>query len=94
VGILVCFLGSFLISQNTAEKIRKNLNNEVSHLKGQLVLFQNDSFNPCWVFRGEYALVMTGATFDVYVSLTGDVLKVPSVDIDHGQVPIKKSKEE
>jgi hypothetical protein len=37
---------------------------------------------------------MTGATFDVYVSLTGDVLKVPSVDIDHGQVPIKKSKEE
>lgn len=75
--ILACSFGSFWFSKNKAEAIRNNFGNEVSEFKWQLILFQNASFSPCWVFRGEYADVITGATFDVYTSLAGKVLKAP-----------------
>jgi uncharacterized protein YpmB len=75
--VLSLFGASFFISQQAAEKVKENYTGEVSKLKGQLILFKGEKFSPCWVFKGEYANQMTGATFDVYVSLLGTVKKGP-----------------
>lgn len=79
--IIIVLLGlglSFWSAKKNADDIRMKFDGEVSNLKGRLVLFQGDDFSPCWVFRGEYIHMITGATFDVYVSLLGNVLKEPT----------------
>ena len=68
---------SFLLAKRSAEKIRESYRDEVSQLKSYLVIFHDNKFAPYWLFKGEYANLMTGATFDVYVSLLGNVT-VPS----------------
>ena len=68
---------SFLISKRSAEKVAERYTGEISPLRGHLVLFTGDTFTPCWRFSGEYANLMTGSTFDVYVSFLGEVQKAP-----------------
>jgi hypothetical protein len=78
-AVVLAGLGtSYLIAKRSAEKIRESYAGEVSQLKGHLIIFHaNKLVAPYWVFRGEYANLMTGATFDVYVSLLGNVQTVP-----------------
>jgi hypothetical protein len=78
LAVVLAGLGfSFLISKRSAEKIRESYAGEVSKLKGHLILFNGDDFRPCWLFTGEYAKLMTGSTFDVYVSFLGNVQTEP-----------------
>lgn len=77
-------LSSFLVAKNRADNVAIAFEGSLSPLKGQLVIFGDDPLFPCWVFRGEYSNVMTGATFDVYVSFFGKVLKKPGEDIRTG----------
>ena len=79
-------LSSYLVAKNRAYNVAIAFEGSLSPLKGQLVIFGGDPLAPCWVFRGEYSNVMTGATFDVYVSFFGEVLKKPeSVNSKHGE---------
>ena len=78
--ILLIALGvfsSYSVSKGRAERIAQASKMPISPLKGGLIVLVDDEFLPCWVFRGEYENAMTGATFDVYVSLFGRVLKGP-----------------
>ena len=70
-------LSSYLVAKNSANNVALAYEGSLSPLKGQLVLFGDDPLTPCWVFRAEYGNVITGATFDVYVSFFGKVLKKP-----------------
>lgn len=72
---------SYSVSKRRAQAIAEFSKGPISPLKGQLVLFIGDDFVPCWIFRGEYNDVMTGATFDVFVSLFGNVLIIPYKEI-------------
>jgi len=86
-AVVLAGLGSsFLIAKSRAEKVKESYiyagkvsPGEVSQLKGYLMLFDNDKFAPCWLFTGEYVKVnvLTGAKFDVFVSLLGNVQRVP-----------------
>ena len=69
---------SYSVSKEQAEEVAQRHQGSVSPLKGQLVLFIGDDFSPCWVFRGEYEDALTGATFDVYVSVFGRIIRAPS----------------
>jgi hypothetical protein len=76
--VILAGLGSsFLIAKRSAEKVRESYAGEVSQLKCHLIIFHDGEFAPYWLFIGEYANLMTGATFDVYVSLLGNVQTVP-----------------
>lgn len=68
---------SYSISKTRTENIMLNYHMPISSLKSQLVIFMGDEFSPCWIFRGEYENAITGATFDVYVSLFGNVISFP-----------------
>ena len=46
----------------------------ISSLRGHFLLFLRGK-GPCWLFSGTYLDALTGATFDVYVSLLGKVFK-------------------
>ncbi|GBC59963.1 hypothetical protein DENIS_0905 [Desulfonema ishimotonii] len=72
-GILI----SYSVSKERAENIVRNYEEPISPLKGQLIIFIGDKFSPCWLFRGEHKHALTGATFDVYVSMSGRVFKIP-----------------
>ena len=92
--ILVFILvGGFSLSYSTskrrAETIALGSKAPISPLEGQLVLFIGDDFIPCWVFRGEYKYAITGATFDVYVSIFGRVFKKPTTELKE-DIIIKK----
>lgn len=69
---------SYSASKSRAEIIAQNFRVPISPLEGHLVLFIDNEFSPCWIFIGEFESAITGATFDVYVSLFGKVLKVPA----------------
>ena len=75
--VIVGLLISYFIAKHSAEKITHEYKYSISPLKGQLVLFIDDSFSPCWVFRGEYENALTGVTFDVFVSIFGKIILVP-----------------
>lgn len=78
LAIILAGLGSsFLISKRSAEKYRESYAGDVSRLKGRMILFKGDDFRPCWLFTGEYANLMTGSTFDVYVSFLGNIRTEP-----------------
>ena len=76
-AIIIGGSSSFYISKNNASEIASKSDASLTPLDGQLILFQNDKFSPCWVFRWEYSDKMTGATFDVYTTLMGNVFKSP-----------------
>jgi len=71
-----CFY-SYAISKERAQKVAESFPGFLSPMKTQLALYGDPELTPCWVFRAEYEDVLTGATFDVYVSLFGKVLKIP-----------------
>ena len=84
IGILslcvICFgsiAASYLIAKNKADMVAQSFLGNLSPMSAQLALFGGPELTPCWIFRAEYYDLMTGATFDVYVSLLGKVLKVP-----------------
>jgi len=68
---------SYLEAKKQAKKVVQSFPGQLSPLSTQLVLFGSPNNFPCWVFRAEYSDLMTGATFDVYVSLWGNVFKIP-----------------
>ena len=77
-AVVLAGLGSsFLISKRSAEKVAERYAGEIGPLKGHPILFTGDKFTPCWWFRGEYVNLMTGSTFDVYVSFLGNVQTGP-----------------
>ena len=79
--ILILAGGSFLsysISKERAQKVAQSFPGPLSPLNTQLALYGVPELTPCWVFRAEYEDAITGSTFDVYVSLFGKVLKIPS----------------
>ena len=75
IFVLLAF-SSYLKSKEQAEMIAQECPLAVSPMRGQLILFMNGDFKPCWMFRGEYKEQITGATFDVYVSIFTKVLIV------------------
>jgi len=84
IGILIlCFIcsgsvvASYLIAKEKADMVAKSFPGNLSPMSAQLALFGAPELTPCWVFRAEYYDLMTGATFDVYISLLGKVTKVP-----------------
>lgn len=70
---------SYSISKERANAFleKQTYKEQISPLRGQLVVFVNGKFNPCWIFRGEFKDAITGATFDVYVSLSGELCTMP-----------------
>jgi hypothetical protein len=71
-----CFL-SYSSSKKVAQEVADSFPGELSPLKANIVLFGSSDLTPCWVFTAEYEDQLTGATFDVYVSLLGKPLKIP-----------------
>ncbi len=77
-AIVLTGLGaSFLTSKRNAEKVAERYAGEISPLKGHLILFHDDKFEPYWLFKGEYVNLMAGSTFNVYVSFLGNIQTVP-----------------
>jgi len=68
---------SYTTSKEKAAELARNQSVQISPLKGNLVLIIGDKFSPCWLFRGENEKALSGATFDVYVSLFGRVINTP-----------------
>ncbi len=68
---------SFINAQNKAEKIKTTFEGNLSELKGRLILFENKKLSPSWYFSAEYADFITGATFDIEISILGDVIRQP-----------------
>lgn len=68
---------SYTISKEQAEKVAQSFPGKLSPMTARLALYGVPELTPCWVFRAEYEGEMTGATFDVYLSLLGRVLKIP-----------------
>lgn len=66
---------SFSISRKQANLVAERYRDIISPLKGELVLFIDGDFRPCWVFRGEPKELLSGSTYDVYVSLTGKIIQ-------------------
>lgn len=69
--IAICF--SYVIAKNQAYYVAQDYQEQMSPLKGNLILFIDDTFSPCWIFRGEHKELLTG-TFDVYVTFFGNVI--------------------
>jgi hypothetical protein len=68
---------SYAISKGRAQKVAESFPGSLSSMRTHLALYGVPELTPCWVFSAEYEDVLTGATFDVYVSLLGKVLKIP-----------------
>ena len=68
---------SYFKAKTQADNVALAYQGPLSPLKGHLVIFGDYPLFPCWVFTGEYSNMMTGATFDVYVSFWGEVLQKP-----------------
>ena len=64
-------------AQVKANKIRDTFVGNLSELKGSLVLFESEKFRPYWGFNAEYTDIMTGATFDIDISIFGKVIRQP-----------------
>ena len=82
ITVVIILIGSFSLSYiNAKEKanlVAKTFTGNLSPFTTQLfILGGNTNLPPCWIFRAEYYDLITGATFDVYVSIFGKVLKVP-----------------
>lgn len=89
IVVLIMVIGvfsSYLISKEHAKAIAKNSHLPLTPMKGHLILFIDGEFNPCWVFVSEHQTTLTGGTFDVYVSLFGNVIDIPGKKDkgDHG----------
>ena len=69
---------SYAGSKERAESVEPYYRALNSQLMGQLILFIGDVFSPYRISIGEHKYVLTGVTFDVYVSLFGRVLNDPS----------------
>lgn len=77
---ILVFLGwqSLTLSRKNAEQIADSFKGNISPLRAQFVLVKDDKICvPYWIFRGEYEDLITGASFDVEISLFGKVLKKP-----------------
>lgn len=72
---MVCVFFSYTISKSRAEELSSVQGVEISPVKGRLLLFVGDEFNPCWLFSGENEKALTGATFDVRVSFFGRIIE-------------------
>lgn len=68
---------SYTKSKEQAKKVAQSFAGPLSPMKTQFILYIDHELTPCWVFRAEYEDVITGATFDVYVSLLGKVIEIP-----------------
>ncbi len=77
---IICCMApvSFYFAKNNAKNLVEYKTN-LSPLKGTLVLFINGKFRPCWLFKAEHNSLLTGGTFDIYVSLIGEIIKKPSI---------------
>lgn len=83
-GSLIVFLiataissSSYFYSFKKAEKIKDTYEGSLSPLHGRLIIFRNDKIKPQWVFSAEYEKLITGATFDINISLFGKVIQQP-----------------
>jgi hypothetical protein len=68
---------SYIVAKRKALKVAASFKGNLSPFNSQLVLFGPPEITPSWAFRAEYSDLMTGSTFDVYVSLLGEVIKIP-----------------
>jgi len=68
---------SYSVAIRQAKKVEQSFSGNLSPLGTRLIPFGIPGITPCWVVRSEYSDLYTGATFDVYVSLFGKVLRVP-----------------
>ena len=78
--LLVVIIGmfcSYSVSKRRAEVVARNSHLPLSPLKGRLILFVGSEFHPCWIFMAEHQHLLTGGTFDIYVSLFGNVVNTP-----------------
>ena len=71
--IIGSILLSYSVAKTQAEVTVKKYGTQISPLKGHVVLFFEDKFEPCWVFTGEHKEKMTGTTLSVIVSFFGKV---------------------
>ena len=71
------FLASYFVAEEKAAQVANSFPGSLGSIETQFALHGLPKLTPCWVMRSEYANQMTGATFDVYVSFWGKVLKVP-----------------
>ncbi len=78
IVISIAGFSSYFIAKSRAIDIATTFDGSLSPLRGDLALFGEESLAPCWIFKAEYSNAMTGATFDVYISFWGKVLKQPS----------------
>lgn len=75
---------SYSIAMKQAEKVANTYPGRLSKFSTNLILFGTPNPKPpFWYCRAEYSDAITGATFDVYVSLTGKVIKIPP----HSKMP-------
>jgi hypothetical protein len=77
IVLAALLLISYVVAKTKAHKVAAQFAGDLSPLKGRLVLFVDGNFVPLWIFRAEYEQALTGATFDVYVSLCGTELQPP-----------------
>jgi len=79
--VVTIIIGSVLLSyymaKDTAIDIAESSREQITPLKGGLVLYVSKDFSPRWVFRGEFIGVLTGSTYDIHMSLLGDVISYP-----------------
>ena len=68
---------SYSIAIKSAKKVEQSFKGNLSPLGTRFIPYGIPEITPCWVVRSEYSDLYTGATFDVYVSLSGKVLRVP-----------------
>ncbi len=68
------FFTSYSCAKGKAEVVAQSCYYSISPLKAHLALFGNSELTPCWLFSAEYDQkgILSGSTFDVYVSFTGN----------------------
>ncbi len=71
--VIILSFSSFFYSKSVASKAANLYGEKLSFVASNLVLFGGDPYAPSWVYRWEYNNIMTGATFDVYVSFFGNI---------------------
>ncbi len=77
--IIICCTGSisYYLARKNAKSIVKG-NTNLSSLRGNLVLYIDNKLKPCWLFKAEHNFILTGGTFDIYVSFMGKIIKIPN----------------
>ena len=77
ISLIMLTCASFMDAQNKAKKIENSFEGNLSPLRGSLILFKNGRLRPSWLFSAEYSDLMTGARFDINISIFGKVIRQP-----------------